>query len=407
MAGQQAAQALLLPSVNLGGSFNLHRGNLQRAGGEILAVDRQSLHLGAGAQAVGAGAVAVPGVRLFCHLGDAAYEPLAARQRVTARRADALAVQNAVLADAAAAYLELVGAEERVRVLKTGEAELGEVVRLTGAYAKAGQGRAGDADRAAANADLLARETQAAQEERAVAAARLARLLNLDPAVRLRTPAGAVPTVRLIPPDADLSALLDLALRSRPEVAARAAEIGVAQVRRRQEATRPFLPTLSVGFSGGGFGGGSNLVASDFGPLKGRTDFDVLAVWTVENLGFGNRARVRRADSEVAQAVAAFDLAKAAVGREASEGHALVQAEATRIETAKAALSVAEDGFRLESERIKQAQGRPIEVLDSFRQLLDARLEVLRAIVAFDTAQFRLFAAVGNTPDVPPANRGP
>ena len=164
---------------------------------------------------------------------------------------------------------------------------------------------------------------------------------------------------------------------------------------------RPLLPVVSVGFSGGAFGGGSNRAASDFGPLTGRTDFDVLAAWSVENLGFGNRARVRRADSGVAQAVLAFDLTAAAVRREVAEAHAQVQAEARQIETTTAALAVAEDGFRLESERIKQAQGRPLEALDSFRQLLDARLGLLRAVVAFDTAQFRLFAAVGSTPEVP------
>ena len=400
-AEQTAARVLLLPTVNVGGNFNLHRGNLQSGAGSILDVNRQSLYLGAGSQAVGSGTVAFPGVRLFAHLGDAAYEPLAARQRVSVRRADAHAVQNDILLDVATAYLELIGAEERVRLLKQSESDLGEVVRLTAAYAKAGQGRSADANRAAANAQLLAKETQVAEEELAVAAARLGRLLNLDPAVRLRTPAGAVPSIRLVPAEVEVQSLVETALQNRPEVYARSAGIGLAQVRRRQEAVRPFLPVVSVGFSGGAFGGGSNRTPSDFGPLTGRTDFDVLAVWNVESLGFGNRARVRRANSEVAQAVAAFDLATAAVGREVAEAHAQVQAAARQIETTTATLAVAEDGFRLESERIKQAQGRPLEVLDSFRQLLDARLELLRAVVGFDTAQFRLFVAVGSTPSVP------
>ena len=90
------------------------------------------------------------------------------------------------------------------------------------------------------------------------------------------------------------------------------------------------------------------------------------------------------------------------VGREVAEAHAQVEATAKQAETAAAAVTVAEDGFRLDSERVRQAQGRPIEVLDSFRQLLDARLEVLRAAVAAGVAQFRLYAAAGNTPAVTP-----
>ena len=61
-------------------------------------------------------------------------------------------------------------------------------------------------------------------------------------------------------------------------------------------------------------------------------------------------------------------------------------------------LSAAEEGFRLETDRIRQGQGRPIEALDSFRQLTDARLEAVRALIAFESAQFQLYTAVGNDP---------
>ena len=46
----------------------------------------------------------IPGLWLFAHLGDAAYAPLAARQRVAAQQSDANAVRNAVLLDVAIAY---------------------------------------------------------------------------------------------------------------------------------------------------------------------------------------------------------------------------------------------------------------------------------------------------------------
>ncbi|MEO2092051.1 MAG: TolC family protein, partial [Gemmataceae bacterium] len=141
LAVQLAARALLLPSVNIGGNFYLHRGNLQASSGLIRDVDRPSLYLGAGARAVGTGTVTVPGVWLFAHLGDAMYEPLAARQRVAASRSDAQAVQNVVLRDVAAGYLRLAGAEARLDVLRQGETDVAEVVRLTRVYAEKGQGR--------------------------------------------------------------------------------------------------------------------------------------------------------------------------------------------------------------------------------------------------------------------------
>lgn len=400
-ADHQAARALLLPSVNVGGNFRLHRGNLQASTGLIRDVNSQSLFVGGGARTLAAETVAFPGLRLFAHLGDAVYEPLAARQVVSARRSNAVATQNAILLEVTSAYLELVGAEERVRLLKQGEADLGEVSRLVAANAKAGQGREADANRAAANAELLHRERLTAEEERAVAAARLCRLLSLDPSVTLHTPGGAVVALPVFAVTDDVSPLLDTALASRPEVAARLSDVGTAQVRRRQEATRPWLPTVSVGFSGGAFGGGSNQVASDFGPLQGRTDFDVLAVWNMEGLGFGNRARTRATGAVVSQAVADLEATKADIRRQVAEAHAAARAADRQMGTTAAAVATAEDGFRLEMERIKQEPGRPIETLDSVRQLLDGRLEAVRAVVAYNAAQFRLLASVGGTPAAP------
>src|SRR5207248_929012 len=216
LAGQLAARSLLLPTVNVGGNYRYHSGPLQDDPGEFRRVNLQSLYLGFGAGAVGANPAAVPGVRLFAHLGDAVYEPLAARQRVAARRSDAQAVQNQILLDAAVAYLELVGAEARLDILRRAEAEVSEIARVT-------------------------------------------------------------------------------------------AELARARV--RQEQVRPFVPTVSVGYSAGLFGGGGSLANSTFGPLSTRSDFDVVAVWNVQNLGLGNRARARVADAVAGQAVAGYDAA--------------------------------------------------------------------------------------------------
>lgn len=397
LAQQLEARALLLPNLNVGGNYYRHGGILQASTDVMRDVDRQSLYLGFGGRTVGTGTVAFPGLWLFSHLGDAVYEPLAARQQVAARQSDARTVQNEILLDVAIGYLTLVGTEARLDVLRRGETDLTELVRLTKVYADKGQGLRSDANRTAANADLLRRQIREVEEDRAVASARLCRLLNLDPSIGLRSPGGAVESLRLIPEDSKIDHLIAEAVSSRPEVFARSAAIQEAQVRVRQERVRPMLPILSVGMSSGLFGG-SNLATSEFGPIKGRTDFDVLAVWNVQNLGLGNRAQVCRANAEVGQAIAGFDSAVNQIRREVGEALAEAQAAARQIETARTALAIADEGFKLEVQRIHDGFGRPIETLDSFRQLLDARQEVIRAKIAFDIAQFRLFVAVGKTP---------
>ncbi|WP_439629557.1 TolC family protein [Gemmata sp.] len=398
LADQLAARSLLLPSVNVGGNLRLHRGAFLSAAGFNREVNLQSLYLGGGAGAIGTSSPVAPGVRLFAHLGDAAYEPLAAKQRVAVRTSEAAAVQNNTLLRVAASYLALVGAEARIDVLRRGERDFAEIARLTRVHAKAGQGREADANRAESHVELVRREVARAEEDVAVASAQLCGLLNLDPATRLRTPGGAVQPFRLVPEDSDAEVLIATALRSRPEVFARSAEIAEAQVRGRQESVRPWLPTVSVGYSYGQFSGGSTFVGSDYKGLSGRNDFDVLAVWTVQNLGFGNRARVHTADARVGAAIEGYDLATNTIRREVAEALADARAAAEQIKTTGASLVAAEEGFKLEMDRIGQALGRPIEILDSTRQLLDTRQEVLRAVIAFDVAQFRLFVATGSTP---------
>ena len=404
LAGELAARSLLLPSVTIGGNYHLHNGVLQASPGLIRKVNSQSLFLGFGARSLAAESVAFPGIRLFAHLGDAVYEPLAAQQRVTARRSDAQAVQNATLLEVATAYLELIGAESRLGVLRQGEVDLAEIVRLTRVYAEKGQGRVGDANRAAAHANLLRQEVRRAEEDVAVASARLCQLLNVDPTIRFRTPGGAVAPLRLIPEESNTELLVTTAVQNRPEVVSRSAEIREAQVRARQERVRPWMPLLSVGYSGAWFGGGSNLVESGFGPLGGRSDFDAFAVWNVQNLGFGNRAQVRRADAVVGQTLAEYSAAVNRIRKEVAEAQAEARAALRQISAARASVDLAEEGYGLESQRIRQGQALPIETLDSFKQLLESRQELLRAIIAFDVAQFRVFVAVGSDPMSPPAS---
>lgn len=401
VAAQLAARALLLPSVNIGGNYHWHDGALQASFGGMRIVKSQSLYLGFGARTLAAETLAFPGIRLFAHLGDAVYEPLAARQQVAVRNAAAQAVQNNLLGDVATAYMELIGAESLVSLLQKSEQELAEIARLTEVFAQKGQGREGDANRAKSHLELLRREILEAQGEVNVASARLCRLLNLDPTVRLRTPGGAVLAFRLIPENAEQEALVIQATSSRPELFSQTAAIQQAQVRIRQEKTRPFLPLVSIGYSGGFFGGGSNQVSSQFGPLGARTDLDVMAIWTMQNMMVGNRARVRSADAVMGQAVAEYDRLVNEIRAEVSEALADVKSAARQIELSRRAVVVAEEGYKLEMQRIRAGGpklGLPIEVLDSYDLLLTAQKEYLRAIIDFDITQFRLFVATGSNP---------
>ncbi len=397
-AQETQARSLLLPTLDAGANLNLHRGTLLSARGVVRDLHRDSLYAGAGTFAVGAGTVAVPGVRLTAHLADAVFEPKVAQQRVASRAFDAQATRNAVLLDVATRTFDLAGAEARLRALRQSRSELAEVVRLTANFARAGQGREGDADRARSEEHLLTGQEQQAEEDVAVASAELARLLGTDPATPLHSSEDPLSLVELVPTNGGLEPLIEQALRDRPEVAARGADVALQATRLRQEQVRPLLPFLSAGVSAGTFGGGGGQTAPRFGHFDGRTDVDILAVWRLDNLGFGNLAVQKRRrterDEAGAERLRVIDL----VRREVAEAYARSEARRGEVEAARRQVRTAEEGYRLDLERSKNIQGRPIEVLNSVNLLSAARQELIRAAVGYNQAQFQLLAALGQPP---------
>lgn len=399
----QAANALLLPSLTIGSNVRKHEGVLQSSAGIIREVDSQSLYYGLGSRAPGGDIVAIPGIRIFSQLADAYYEPLAARQRVAERRYEAVATQNDILLNVAQAYLELAGAELRLQLLRTSEKELSEVVRLTISFARSGQGRAADANRALARAELLHSLTEDAEGRVAVAAARLSQLLNIDPASRLTTGGGPLQLIELVDPNAPVENLVQQGLDGRPEIRAERAAIAEARTHVNQERYRPLFPLLSVGFSAGSFGGGSDLVPYSFSHFSGRTDFDVFAVWTLQNAGLGNYALTQQRAAALNQEVGRFQEAINLVRQQVAAALGDVKARRAQVEVSRLQLQASEDGYQREVIRIRGGEGLPIEVLDSFRLLVDARLALLDAVVGYDEAQFRLFVALGCSPLCQPA----
>jgi outer membrane protein TolC len=139
---------------------------------------------------------------------------------------------------------------------------------------------------------------------------------------------------------------------------------------------------------GGGLGG----EITDFGD---RFDADAVAWWEVRNLGLGERAIRDEANSRVSQArlrqVAVLDR----VSREVVEAHVQAKSREKQIEVARDAVRTAEESYAKNLERIENAQGLPIEALQSIQALAQARREYLRAVTDYNLAQFSLHRALG------------
>ena len=209
----------------------------------------------------------------------------------------------------------------------------------------------------------------------------------------------------LVPDPMPLCELIALGLLRRPEVAAQRAAIESALLYLGGAKILPFSPNILLGFSAGGFGGGSNLVRPIFGGFGGREDFDVVVYWTIQNLGLGNLALIRGADARLQiskfEQVELLNMVRADI----AEAYARTHARYAQIGVYEEAVRSGYLAFHEDLDRIRLMVGAegsnrvlPIELLNSFTLLADARLDYLDAIIDYNEAQFAMYVALGQPP---------
>ena len=169
----------------------------------------------------------------------------------------------------------------------------------------------------------------------------------------------------------------------------------------------PFSPNTLLGFSAGGFGGGSNLVRPIFGGFGGREDLDVIVYWTIQNLGLGNIALIRAADARLKinqfQQVELLNMVRADI----AEAYARTHARYAQIGVYEEAVRSGYLAFRNDLDNTRAGVGAegadlrrvlPIELLNSFQLLAGARLDYIDAIVDYNESQFAMYVALGQPP---------
>jgi outer membrane protein TolC len=267
-----------------------------------------------------------------------------------------------------------------------------ELARATADFAQAGEGNEADADRAATELSIRQNEVVRAEEEIQVASARVVQLLNDDPRFVLRPLEPAIAPVELVPLDTSMQSLLPTGLTNRPELAEARHLVGEAVHRYRMEKISPWLPNVLMGTSYAGFGGGEG---SQIDNTAGRFDLDAIAYWQVRSMGVGEYAARREAQARYEQTRFEQVRVMNEVAREIVQAQAQVLARHRQIAISQQAVERATSSFERNLRRVRDLQGLPIETLQSIQALDQARREYLRALVDYNTAQFRLQRALG------------
>jgi outer membrane protein TolC len=386
------AEVLWLPTIQAGLNYNRHDGNLQNIEGHIVDVNRSALNAGLGTGAVAAGTTTVPGLMAQFHLVDAIFQPKIAQRTAWARGHALNAVLQDQMLDASLAYLELLRAAQAESIARDTLTNTQNLSRLTSEYARTGQGLMSDADRVQTEVSLRRNDVVRAQEVAGVASARLAQVISLDAGKRIIPVESTVIPIELISADLDRRSAVATGLTNRPELHEARCLVAEACERLQREKYAPLVPSVLLGLSYGGFGGGTGGTVSRF---NDRADFDAMAYWQVRNLGFGEQNARDAAGARIEQARYQQVRLMDQVAREVSEAQIQVAARREQIVVAQEAIESAEQSYDRNTARIREGQGLPIEVLQAIQALDAARREYLAAVVSYNQAQFRLQRALG------------
>lgn len=400
-ADVQAAEAMWVPSLNLGIGATKHEGQIQSTTGEVIDVSRNSLFLGGGAKTANAPMAGGGGgpARFFVDLSiaDALFQPLVTRQLSNAARSRHAIEFNNAQRDAALAYFDLVAAQGSVSIGRQNLADGEGLLAMTEAFVAAGKASSAEVSRVRV---IVARQKQAlvaADLRLRLASAELVRLVRLDPKqlsaeALLYSADDALLPLELISESTSVQALISQGQRTRPEVSEQYAQAQARLADARSQELRPYIPNLNVAMSAGGFGGGRG---SDINNFDGRADFDALLVWEVRNFGLGESAARNQTNSRYRQAVLDAHRMQDQIAAEVRSAWHSVNAGRKRMELAQENVEEASRGLSMNLERIRGLEGLPLEAVQALNAVADARLTYLNAIVTYNKAQAELLRAIG------------
>jgi outer membrane protein len=255
-------------------------------------------------------------------------------------------------------------------------------VALARARLDAGVGLPSDVVRAETAVSEAALALNLSRNAAALSRVALNNLMGIDP----RTPVQPAESGELVAPELNVDALVEVAVRRRPEMVqadanARAAEHGESAARSTN------APSVSASV-------GLNTRGNNFPPGNSNLSIGATIQWDVFDAGF-TAGRVQEARANVAAARAAQTGARQDIIADVSEAWLNLVSARQRVDTARAQVSNAEESVRLAEGRYRGGLGTFLEVTDAQAALLAAQTGEVNAQTAVDQAYAALTRAVG------------
>jgi outer membrane protein TolC len=379
-ANRKSAQAQFFPWITAGVGYHRRDGVAQAVpAGTISDAHFQSYNPGA--------ALAVQ-----MDLGDAIYKSLAAKQLVKASDQALEAQRQDATLSTAQGYFDLAKAGALVEVTREALKTSRDYQQQLHAAVSSGIAFKGDELRVQSQAEHYEITLQQALERQRVASSELALVLHLDSTVALVPRDTLLVPITLFETNASMHALVEQALRTRPELKQSQALASAARAAKNGAVYGPLIPTVGAQAFGGGLGGGTDGGASNFGA---EGDYLAGLSWRIGPGGLFDAGRVNAGKARLAAAQLGEAKLKDTITSQVVVSLARVQSLWAQIALAQRNLVTASETLRLTRERKQYGVGVVLEDIQAQQDLTRARSEYLTALAEYNKAQYALSKAAG------------
>ncbi|HEX4795742.1 MAG TPA: TolC family protein [Humisphaera sp.] len=321
--------------------------------------------------------------------GKVIYDIIASKKRLQASQQDEKSIVLETTRAAGVQYYELVLAQTKVQVARQAELEAEELIRIETLRLTAGTGL--PADQLRAQAALSARQQDLALALNAFyqASINLSLILHLDASVTLVPSPREIPQTTLVREDLTIEQLLDLAMQTRPDLAAARSFAEAAGADRSATLWGGIGPQLQAGYQ---YGGLATHVSGQNSSLHEQQHATASVGWNLALSTFGQMKTAGAVEQQsLLDVQRRMDEVRAQVVRSSQDSKTSSQI----VPIARQQLDAASEALRLAQANLAAGTMLTLDVLQAEDAVNEARLRYASAVARYNQAQINLLAAVG------------
>jgi len=377
-----------LPEIYAGAQTHQLWGAAMNADGRFfLDVNRQNLWSGLG-------------LNVNWDFADDIYNAKSANIRSQASHYRTQAERNQQLLKMIEAYYNLMTAQLNYNAYQNLVSQSDSIVQQIQIQVESGLRYESELLLAKSNKNHLQVEMLNAKKDYNKASAALKKLLNIEQNIKLVTADES-----LLPLDfnSELEMIEDSAYQNRPEIKANELQFQALAMERKKYTTGLLIPELNIGTYGSYFG----RISGDVSPmlpdqypetqqLYPTQALNVSLMWEIPLGALTYKGDKKSFDSKIRLNEIEAEQVKVQINEEIANAKSDLQLGKEQIETAKEALNFTTEALNQSIERQKIGTAKPFEVFQAQQFFLQAQLDYLKAVSAYNKAQYALKVAKGD-----------